>query len=134
LTAQLIDDRSLVSQVIKINQGSRIDREDLQTGYWDWNKFYNLFSEMFHRKLFIIQQHIRLCQRVPRKDHDPQRRRWRGMFADGRKSLDITPVVKRMSFSLSPCIFRIYGYINPSIILVLAMSIKNFRLKNIELI
>jgi len=69
---------------------------------------------MLHRHVFIIQQHIRLCQRVPRKDHDPQRRRWRRMFADGRKSLDITPVVK-MILSFCPvkirsCIFRSWMY------------------------
>lgn len=45
-----------------------------------------MFFVMIRRYVFIVQQHIRLLQRVPRKDHDPQRRRRRGMFTDGRKS------------------------------------------------
>lgn len=46
----------------------------------------NVFLPMFRRDVFFVQQHLRLCQRVPRKNYDPQRRRWRRVRADGRKS------------------------------------------------
>lgn len=83
----------------------------------------------------LVQQHIRLLQRIPRKNHDPQRRRWRGMFADGRKSLDITPVIKKMPFFRPIKIrFRIFGsYRYKSTHLISAISIKKLYL-NILLI
>lgn len=83
---------------------------------------------MLRRDVLLIRQHIRLLQRVPRKDHDPQRRRRRGMFADGRKSLNIilkdSPLVPRKFKPVSLEYLSILY--EPIILSTMSITLRNF--------
>jgi len=70
------------------DRGSIMLADWMQTEKISNCKLVSSFFKMFRRYMFLVQQHIRVRQRLPRKDYDPQRRRRRGVFTDGRKSLD----------------------------------------------
>lgn len=79
---------------------------------------------MLRRDVLLIRQHIRLLQRGPRKDHDPQRRRRRGMFADGRKSLKDSPLVPRKFKPVSLEYLSILY--EPIILSTMSITLRNF--------
>lgn len=58
---------------------------------------------IFHRNVFLVEQHLRLLQRIPRKDYHSRNGWRRGVYTYGRKFRDYL-LKKRNEPSLSPCL------------------------------